>query len=108
MARYLFTGSYSQEGLRGLIESPENRTNELTQLIESMSGTIESVYYAFGDHDVVIICDVPDNVSMQAISMAVGASGAVTDLRTTVLLSLSDGEAAARRAGELRYRPPGR
>ena len=39
--------------------------------------TLEAFYFAFGESDVFVIIDLPDNVSSAAISLAVGAGGAV-------------------------------
>ncbi|MGH9673833.1 MAG: GYD domain-containing protein [Bryobacteraceae bacterium] len=38
---------------------------------------LESLYFCFGEHDVVLIADLPDNETASAISMAVCASGIV-------------------------------
>ncbi len=76
-------------------------------MIEGMGGRIESIYFAFGDYDIVGIMELPDNVSMAALSMAAGASGAFTNFKTTVLMPMSEGVDAARKAGSIGYRPPG-
>ena len=68
---------------------------------------MESYYYAFGDSDVVAIFELPDNVTMAALSMAAGASGAISNLKTTVLIPVSEGVEAARKAAGINYRPPG-
>ena len=107
MPHYLIQASYTAQGVSGLVSSPEDRSAALRQLVESAGGRIESMYYAFGDSDVVVILEMPDNVSTAALSMAVGASGAVTNLRTTVLIPISEGVEAARKAGSISYRPPG-
>ena len=107
MPYYLVQASYSAQGVSGLVKSPEDRSAVLRQLVESAGGRIESMYYAFGDFDVVVIMELPDNVAMTAFSMAVGASGAVTNLKTTVLIPISEGVEAARKAGTIGYRPPG-
>ena len=107
MPHYLINASYSAQGVSGLVKSPEDRSAVLRQLVESAGGRIETMYYAFGDSDVVVILELPDNVSMAALSMAVGASGAITNLRTTVLIPISEGVEAARKAAGISYRPPG-
>ena len=52
----------------------------------SVGAKLESLYFTFGDEDVVAIVDGPDNATMAAVSFAINASGAVT-LKTTVLLA---------------------
>ena len=39
--------------------------------------------------------------------MAVGASGAITDVETTVLLDMDEAQDAMREAAAATYRPPG-
>ena len=107
MAHYLVQASYTTQGVSGLLKNPEDRATSLRPLIEGMGGKIESLYFAFGESDVVVIVELPDNVAMAALSMAVGASGAVTNFKTTVLMPMSDGVEAARKAGSIGYRPPG-
>ena len=65
------------------------------------------MYFAFGESDVVVIAELPDNVTMAAFSMAIAAGGGVTNFKTTVLLPMSEGVEAARKAGSISYRPPG-
>ena len=107
MAHYLVQASYTNQGVSGLLKNPEDRAVSLRPLVEGMGGKIESLYFSFGEFDVVVIVELPDNVTMAALSMAVGASGSVTNLKTTVLMPMSEGVEAARKAGSLSYRPPG-
>jgi uncharacterized protein with GYD domain len=61
----------------------------------------------FGEYDIVAILRLPDNVSAAAFSLAAAAGGAVKALTTTPLLSVEDGMAAMKMAGEVGYRAPG-
>ena len=106
MPRYLVQASYSNESTAAMISNPENRVAVIRQLVESVGGTLESFNFAFGDYDVVIIGDLPDNTTMAALSMAVSASGSVKDLKTTPLLSVDEAMEALRKAGSVGYRPP--
>ena len=107
MPHYLFQASYTAQAVSGLISSPEDRSTAIRSLIESVGGRVESSYYAFGDFDIVIIAELPDNVAMAALSMVAGASGAATNIKTTVLIPISEGVEAARKAAGISYRPPG-
>ena len=107
MARYMVQGSYTQQGISDLVKNPQDRSAHLQSLVEGMGGRISSIDYAFGDHDVVVIAELPDNVAMTALSMAVGASGAISGFKTTVLIPMDEAVEAMRRAGSIGYRPPG-
>ena len=65
---------------------------------------MDGFYYAFGETDVYVIVDMPDNVSITAATLAVNAAGTVA-LRTTVLRTPAEIDAAAKKTAD--YRPPG-
>jgi uncharacterized protein with GYD domain len=62
------------------------------------------MYYAFGDTDVFLIADTPDDVSMTAIALTVAAAGGAT-VKTTVLISPEEVDEAAKKTPM--YRAPG-
>ncbi len=105
MPKYMIQASYVGEGLKGLLkEGGTKRRETVGQVIEGMGGKLESFYYAFGDHDVVGVADMPDNVSSVAFSLMVNASG-VINAKTTVLLTPEEIDQATKKIGD--YRPPG-
>jgi uncharacterized protein with GYD domain len=42
-----------------------------------VGGRLESYDYAFGEYDIVAIGELPDSITMSALSMAVLAAGAI-------------------------------
>ncbi|HUG87002.1 MAG TPA: GYD domain-containing protein, partial [Euzebya sp.] len=97
--------NYVGDGIRGLQrEGGSKRRDAITELIESLGGTLESVYYAFGPTDIFLIVDLPDHASAAAASLVTNASGAVT-ASITVLLTAEDMDAAAQKTPL--YRAPG-
>lgn len=107
MAKYLITGSYTAAAWAAQIAEPKNRIEVVRPAFEKMGGTIESAYLSFGPDDLVIIADMPDNVSAAALSMAVSAGGSVSNLQTTPLISMDDAVYAMKKAAEIAYVPPG-
>ena len=65
---------------------------------------MESIYFAFGDTDALIIVDLPDNASAAAVSLAVNAAGGAA-VRTTPLITVEEMDAASKKSPT--YRPPG-
>lgn len=105
MATYLCQVSYTQEGLRGVIkEGGTSRVNTVEKLVQNMGGNLREFFFAFGEDDVYLIADLPDNSDMAAIAMTVGASGAAS-VKTTVLLTAEEVDEASHKTVE--YRPPG-
>ena len=105
MAKYLVQGNYLNEGVKGLLkEGGSSRRAALEQAVNAMGGSIESMYYAFGDTDVYVIADMPDNVSVAAANLMAMAAGA-TSVKTTVLLTPEEIDEAVKKTPT--YRPPG-
>ncbi len=105
MPKYLIKASYTNEGLKGVMkEGGSSRRAEIQQLTESLGGTLEAFYFAFGDADVYTIADLPDNQTAAAVALTATASGAVR-LSTTVLLTAEEVDEATQQS--VSYRPPG-
>ena len=107
MPLYLSKFSYTPETWAKLIGNPEDRRKAAEEYIESVGGKLHGFWYAFGEHDGYTLWEAPDNVSMAAVALAIGGGGALSSLETTVLLSVDDTIDALRRAGEIKYKPPG-
>ena len=106
MPKYLVQAKYVGEGLKGLLkEGGSSRRTAIEKLFESVGGRVETIYYAFGDTDVFIIADLPDNVTAAALSLIVNAAGAAT-AKVTVLLTVEEIDAATKKTPT--YRPPGK
>jgi uncharacterized protein with GYD domain len=63
-------------------------------------------WFAFGEFDGVFLTEAPDNATVAAVAMAIGASGALSDIETTVLLDMDEAQEAMRKAGRATYHPP--
>jgi uncharacterized protein with GYD domain len=67
----------------------------------SLGGSIDELFFCFGDYDLVGIVDFPDNRAAAAWSMAVSSHGDVRAFKTTTtLLVVEEGLHALDRASE--------
>jgi len=106
MPKYLFEASYTAEGLKGLLkDGGTKRRKDLQEAVKGMGGTLEAIYFAFGDEDVFSIVDMPDNVSATAIALAITGSGAAR-IKTVVLLTPEEVDQATKKT--VKYRAPGK
>ena len=106
MPKYLLQANYVGEGIKGLLkEGGTSRRAAAETLVKSLGGTMEAFYYAFGETDVYVIADLPDNVSMASIALTVSSSGVVT-AKTTVLMTPEEVDQAVKKTPS--YRPPGK
>lgn len=108
MARFITFFSYSAEAAKAMIERPSDRTAAARALAESLGGTQEAFYWMQGKHDGFLITNVPDGVSAAALSMAVGATGAVGRLETHQIFDADEQAAIVKGAATARaaYKPP--
>ncbi|MEA2621709.1 MAG: hypothetical protein QOH61_619 [Chloroflexota bacterium] len=105
MPNYLFHGTYVGDGLKGLLkDGGTGRVKAAREVVESMGGTLETMYFSFGKDDYFIIASLPDNVSAAAVALTVAASGRVS-IDTTVLLTPEEVDSATQRHPD--YRAPG-
>jgi uncharacterized protein with GYD domain len=107
MPFYLTRFSYTPATWAKLMKNPEDRREAAKQYIESVGGKLHGFWYAFGDHDGYNLWEAPDNVSMAATALAIGAGGALSSVQTTVLLTVEDTLAALKKASSIKYQPPG-
>ena len=106
MTKFMWCGSYTAEGTKGVIaEGGSSRKSMVEKMLASMGGKLECMYFSFWSDDLVMIAEVPDNVSAAAIALTVGAAGAAHG-RMTVLLTPEEIDQAAKKSPA--YRPPGK
>ncbi len=100
MPHYLVQLSYTPEAWTGQLKNPQDRRAVVQPLFERLGGHIETAYFAFGPHDVVLIAELPDNRSAAALSMTLTTAGTVKAIQTTPLLPIEEGLAAMQQAVE--------
>ena len=105
MPHYMFRASYSREGIQGVMkEGAASRLDVVRKLAQSLGGSVEAAYWAFGEEDFIAIIELPDNAAAVAAASTVAASG-VGSITTTVLLSAAEVDEARGRSAV--YRAPG-
>jgi uncharacterized protein with GYD domain len=103
--RYLLRVSYTAEGARGVLkEGGSSRRTLVDGMVKGLGGSLESFYYAFGEDDVYVIAQLPDNVTAAAVSLAVSAAGTA---RSNVVVLLTPEEVDEATKKSVAYRAPG-
>ena len=106
MAKYLVTGSYTADGLKGLLkDGGSGRRKAVEDAVKHMGGRLEAYYFAFGDSDVISIVDLPDHITAAALAIGISSTGTV-GTKTTVLLTPEEVDRAT--AMTTSFRPAGR
>ncbi len=108
MAFYLARAKVSQTFMNAMVQRPEDRFVKTTKLLKTIGGRLHNYFFSFGDHDIVLIYELPNNVSAASLSMLLTAAGTVTEVETTPLLTMEEAIDAMHTAGEAAgiYQPP--
>ena len=107
MPLYMIQARFTSEAWEALYKSGVDRRQVMSKMLEDAGGRLIDYYFSFGDSDVIVITEAPDNATAAAAVIAVARSGAVTEVKTTVLMSYDEGIEALRRSGSMAYSPPG-
>src|SRR6478735_6735345 len=97
MPKYLISANYTAQGFEGVrAAGAKSRVDSVSRMIEKMGGSVESFHFAFGDTDVFVVVEAPDDEAAAAVAIAINATGAV-GVRTTKLLTAEQIDEALRR-----------
>jgi uncharacterized protein with GYD domain len=106
MAPYSLQAAYTPLGWAALLRNPQHRLEAIAPVIERLGGAVVNGWLMFGEYDLLVICELPDNVSAAALSMAISAGGAVKAVKIAPLMSFEDGLEAMGKAKAAEYAPP--
>lgn len=96
MLKYLFTGSYTAEGVRALLADGGTARLEATErMVASLGGRVVSYDFAMGEDDFVLIAELPGDAEALSAAMSGSASGSLR-VRTTRLVSPAEMDAVGR------------
>lgn len=101
MARFLFEVSYTSESWAAQVRDHANVIDRISPLVKKLGGSIDSVYYTFGDRELVALVDFPSAEDAAAFSLAATSGGALTSIRTTPLLTVEQGITAMTKANSV-------
>ncbi len=109
MSKYMTLFTYSSGSWARLINSPGDRVAAARDLVESLGGSLDCIYWLLGTNDGVVIEDLPDSVTAEAVTTAVSKTGAFKSVETHELLTaqqITDALVLARDASQV-YKVPG-
>jgi uncharacterized protein with GYD domain len=92
--------------MAAVVQNPQNRAEAVRPIFEAAGGRLHEYYVAVGENTAYLIADIPDHVSVAALTTAVHAGGAVTSIRSTAILTAAEAVEAMKKAAEIGYRPP--
>ena len=101
MAQYIVTGCYTSSAMKGMLANPSDREKATAAVIAAAGGKMESYFLTTGEFDFIIRVTTTDMVKMLAALIAVGATGAVSNLKTVQCFTSSEFLEAQKAAGAI-------
>ena len=81
MPIYVVLMNWTDQGVKSFKDSP-SRADAGKEEMAKLGVTLKDIYWTVGAHDLVLICDAPDEESMAASLLRLGSAG---NVRTTTL-----------------------
>ncbi len=85
MATYIVLNSFTDQGIRNVKDSTK-RADAVRDLAKKFGITAKEFFWTLGSYDIVAIYDAPDDASMTAFGLAIGAAG---NVRTQTMRAFS-------------------
>ena len=105
MALYLYQAAYTAESMAAQIKEPQDRIEAVRPALEALGAKILVGGFPFGEYDVLVIYEAPDDTTAASVAMAIAGGGAVRSSKTTRLLSGQEWIESLRKAQGSQYRP---
>lgn len=108
MALYMVQGTYTPEAWAALAKNPQDRSSPIRELAQKLGGRLIDVYYCFGEYDVVVLAELPDDIAALTTAIAGISPGHLKVYKTTKLFTVEETMEAMRKAGSLTFAGPSR
>jgi uncharacterized protein with GYD domain len=107
MTRYLIEHIPVPQAAAAVIKNPEDRTEAIRTIFESVGGRLDHYYIAYGENTVYLLGEIPDEESLGAFMMSIWASGVSMSLKAKPIMTATEAVEVFKKAGTVGYRPPG-
>ena len=87
MPLYMYQASYTAKSMAAQLKEPQDPVETIRSALEDMGAKILVAGFPFGEYDVLVVYEAPDDMTAASVAMAVAAAGEVKSGKTTRLLS---------------------
>jgi uncharacterized protein with GYD domain len=88
MPTYISLLQYTQQGITAIKQGP-TRLDAAKQAYKKVGGELKAFYLTVGQYDAVAIADLPDDMALAKMALALGAQG---NVRTETLRAFNESE----------------
>ena len=89
MATYIMLAHFTERGIMN-VKNTTQRAEEFKLMAIRHGVTVSRIFWTLGQYDVVIMVDAPDEMTMTALSMSLGALGQCPDANPPRILGSRD------------------
>jgi uncharacterized protein with GYD domain len=87
MTIYMYQASYTAKSMAAQLKEPQDPVEAIKPTLEELGAKILVAGFPFGDYDVLVVYEAPDDMTAASVAMAIAAAGEVKSGKTTRLLS---------------------
>jgi uncharacterized protein with GYD domain len=87
MALYMYQASYTARSMAAQLKEPQDPVELIRPSLEDLGAKIVVAGFPFGEYDVMVVYEAPDDMTAASVAMVVAAAGEVKSGKTTRLLS---------------------
>jgi uncharacterized protein with GYD domain len=87
MALYMYQASYTAKSMAAQLKEPQDPVEAIRTALEDVGAEIVVAAFPFGEYDLLVVYEAPDDMTAASVAMAVAAAGEVKSAKTTRLLS---------------------
>jgi uncharacterized protein with GYD domain len=87
MTLYMYQASYTARSMAAQLKEPQDPVEAIRPTLEDLGAKIVVAGFPFGDYDVLVVYEAPDDMTAASVAMAISAAGEVKSGKTTRLLS---------------------
>jgi uncharacterized protein with GYD domain len=106
MALYMIQGTYTAEAWAAMAKNPQDRRSPIREVAQKLGGRLIDIYYCFGEYDVVVLAELPDDNAALTTAIAGVTPGHLKAYKTTKLFTVEETMEAMRKAGSLTFQGP--
>ena len=87
MTIYMYQASYTARSMAAQLKEPQDPVEAIRPTLEELGAKILVAGFPFGEYDVLVVYEAPDDMTAASVAMAIAAAGEVRSGKTTRLLS---------------------
>jgi uncharacterized protein with GYD domain len=87
MTLFMYQASYTAKSMAAQLEDPHDPVDAIRPTLQELGATLVVAAFPFGEYDLLLVYEAPDDLTAASVAMAVAAEGEVKSAKTTRLLS---------------------